>query len=609
MPIIPTVFRPIRSNDFQRRPFKVYKNYRISNTDVANTGSGYIQREAFFHRGSKYNIGDFSSYDPALNSSDGSYPNIIWRSLDHRYYAHPYDPGRSAELTNRKITTKELHLSASTLSVPYFQVGERIKPGSVQGTFGAGSGNSVVTLKDDGYGNLRDSLIQTSSFASASRNFFHLSFNQEYRKIIGRFPIHNDELDEGAEITELDSEYKSDHVHIVAGIHASTLKGVTGVPFRAGSQFGNHGYAGRFDRDSYIEIPHDEKFDQFGSCDDWTISWWQQHYTAGSTSNVYPLISKYGTHKETYFDPIASMTKTRDTFIKVPNVTASFANRRMPFLIFMEDKYGSAAFNYSSSWHFKASNGTDQLHISTSFDDGLFPNIIANYTHITVQNSASMCRMFINGIESGTSGSIPAGITANLDNMRIGKFLSSSQEGHVNQQDDIAELRMYDYACSDTEIASLANNHYMSGSCLQTNIAGNVFYRSGEIVVSSPLRKYNSGSGIFGNTFDLSYKGTHTIYENEVLVRVPKDQFNVSMNPTANFRPTSKGEKGCNPHQRDMLTGEYRKHMFISGTAKPYITTIGLYNEHAQLLAIGKPSQAIQKRDDVDMNFIVRWDY
>ena len=168
---------------------------------------------------------------------------------------------------------------------------------------------------------------------------------------------------------------------------------------------------------------------------------------------------------------------------------------------------------------------------------------------------------------------------------------------------------MYDYACSESEIKSLANNNLLSGSAFQTNIAGNVFYRSGEIVVSSPMTKYNSGSGIFGNTFNLSYKGTHTIYENEVLVRVPKDQFNVSMNPTANFRPTTKGSSGCNPHQRDMLPGEYRKHMFISGTAKPYITTIGLYNDDAQLLAIGKPSQAIQKRDDVDMNFIIRWDY
>ena len=42
---------------------------------------------------------------------------------------------------------------------------------------------------------------------------------------------------------------------------------------------------------------------------------------------------------------------------------------------------------------------------------------------------------------------------------------------------------------------------------------------------------------------------------------------------------------------------------------KPYITSIGLYNDKSQLLAVGKLSQAIQKRDDIDMNFVVRWDY
>ena len=42
---------------------------------------------------------------------------------------------------------------------------------------------------------------------------------------------------------------------------------------------------------------------------------------------------------------------------------------------------------------------------------------------------------------------------------------------------------------------------------------------------------------------------------------------------------------------------------------KPYITTIGLYDEHSRMLAVGKMAQPIQKTDDVDMNFIVRWDY
>ena len=49
--------------------------------------------------------------------------------------------------------------------------------------------------------------------------------------------------------------------------------------------------------------------------------------------------------------------------------------------------------------------------------------------------------------------------------------------------------------------------------------------------------------------------------------------------------------------------------MFVSSSAHPYVTTIGLYNKDYQLLAVGKLAQPIQKRDDVDMNFIVRWDY
>ena len=34
-----------------------------------------------------------------------------------------------------------------------------------------------------------------------------------------------------------------------------------------------------------------------------------------------------------------------------------------------------------------------------------------------------------------------------------------------------------------------------------------------------------------------------------------------------------------------------------------------IYNDDAQMLAVAKLAQPIQKRDDVDMNFVVRWDY
>jgi hypothetical protein len=58
-----------------------------------------------------------------------------------------------------------------------------------------------------------------------------------------------------------------------------------------------------------------------------------------------------------------------------------------------------------------------------------------------------------------------------------------------------------------------------------------------------------------------------------------------------------------------MPPGELRKSLFVSGTLKPYITSIGLYNEHAEMVAAAKLAQPIQKNPDVDMNFVVRWDY
>ena len=170
-------------------------------------------------------------------------------------------------------------------------------------------------------------------------------------------------------------------------------------------------------------------------------------------------------------------------------------------------------------------------------------------------------------------------------------------------------MRMYDYAVSQTGIESLADRNYISASLYQTNVIGNVFYKNGQAVVSSPLPKYNSGSGVFGNPVDITYRGTHTLYENEVLVRIPKDTFNVSMNPTSTYRPATDNRPICSTNHKDVIPGELRKPLFVSGTLKPYITTIGLYDDKAQMLAVAKLSTPVQKLDDVDMNFIVRWDY
>jgi hypothetical protein len=100
---------------------------------------------------------------------------------------------------------------------------------------------------------------------------------------------------------------------------------------------------------------------------------------------------------------------------------------------------------------------------------------------------------------------------------------------------------------------------------------------------------YSNGSG-----FNLNYKGSHTIYENQAICKINSSDFNLSVNPT--LRP-------------DNNLDSYAVKDFVTGSAfNPYITTIGLYNDKGQMLAIGKLAQPIKKPNNVDLNIIVRWD-
>ena len=50
------------------------------------------------------------------------------------------------------------------------------------------------------------------------------------------------------------------------------------------------------------------------------------------------------------------------------------------------------------------------------------------------------------------------------------------------------------------------------------------------------------------------------------------------------------------------------KHYVTQSEWSPYITTIGLYDEYARLLAVGKLSRPIKKSHDYDTTFVVRFD-
>ena len=89
----------------------------------------------------------------------------------------------------------------------------------------------------------------------------------------------------------------------------------------------------------------------------------------------------------------------------------------------------------------------------------------------------------------------------------------------------------------------------------------------------------------------LLFKNRYTIYENEIVCTVDANELNMSQNPT--ITTDSSGSL------RDFATGSY---------FKPYITTIGLYNDNNELLLVGKFAQPIQMSDVTDTTFVIRYD-
>jgi hypothetical protein len=180
------------------------------------------------------------------------------------------------------------------------------------------------------------------------------------------------------------------------------------------------------------------------------------------------------------------------------------------------------------------------------------------------------------------------------------------------------------------------------------NKLGNVFYNQGLIVLTETTN-FNTSS------FDLDFKSTQTIYENEFLLIVNPDEFNFSTNPTSvetigmvvtsSIELYDKSNPNSKKYIKKIITNagtQYVKKKSITNTGTivdyrfsgsvgnikagfehyelsssvdttgsfltPMITTIGLYNDACELLAVAKLPQPIKSEPDIPVNFIVRFD-
>ena len=148
---------------------------------------------------------------------------------------------------------------------------------------------------------------------------------------------------------------------------------------------------------------------------------------------------------------------------------------------------------------------------------------------------------------------------------------------------------------------------------------GNVIYEHGMIVFTGGNRTDATGeddnygeaeyaTGVYGgrsidnNDIDnfvatenitVDFSSSFTIYETQYKSTIGQDEFNYSQNPSTLKNTYSDGIP------EDFITGSY---------FSPYVTTVGLYNELNELLAVGKLAQPLPTSRTTDTSILVNID-
>lgn len=556
---IPTTFAPIYPQDFSLTPVKVHKQFNLIGTDFQTTSSGYYLLEGYY-TSRRTPIGTEESLNDPINNVDSSYKHIIWKQIDHMYYRYPYDQYRTHEHHSRRFTYKFLNVSCSILSLPYMDYGEKIVKESVILT----NPTLGITLQDDGNGNLYDVQLESDLYSSSYMNRRYLlgyfGFNDLYRKFKFNYGyIENGEGKYESFNFTPNSTYKIKNTTFSAGVDISGSG--TGI---AAEFTGNGGY---------IQIHHRNEFN-FDSIDPFTISFWIYTDSAGQGT----ILSKNGT---IYTNTFGNQPKQLASGQIVNDVHYSSSFQTIPTDVYPFN------FEYSgSNIIFSRSDGIHTVSLSGSLITGSW-NQVSAIRH--VYGNTNTLALYVNGQFKQQS---PDSTRNPLNDYEI-LIGASNILGSSSFSGKVDELRFYKTSFITGSIvsgSSLHQNLYNTRYLYNTSVVGNVFYRRGNIVLSSLDPTYNNV--ISGSNWTLSYRGTHTIYEYEVICRIKKGDFNLTMNPTARISPKS-----------DLLINE-----MTGSVMKPYYTTFGLYNDKGQLLAIGKTGQPVQMRDDVDVNWIIRWD-
>ncbi len=354
---------------------------------------------------------------------------------------------------------------------------------------------------------------------------------------------------------------------------------------------------------SEIKINHNPKFN-FNSEDEFSIEFWVNVKNLDLSDEVH-LIGK-STTKTIIPSPLEGTSGTYPL-----NATGSFQSKdvnaepQYPFEVYIKNK------DNTPNIHFRKSDGSTISEVFKSIKTGSFQHIVCRLqnSRLGIGISGSILSTDIN-IDNGYGNDFTTNSTSNNANLYIG-----NKGGKSNYfSGSLSQIKIFNRALTTLQ----TTNHYKSSN--GSPYIGNIFYPNGLAVIThpdyklflNPTRQGGIGSVIinpqtsqvnsrftvggsqnishpFGLDF-LQFQGSHLIYEYEYQCTVDEHEFNHTLNTS--IRKNSSDIK-------DFAT---------SSVFKPYITTVGLYNENDELLVVGKLGQPLRTSNETDTTIVLRWD-
>ena len=335
-------------------------------------------------------------------------------------------------------------------------------------------------------------------------------------------------------------------------------------------------------------------------------------YPINSTTFTYPLIypvrranlntfdnsRRYIIAKSTTKSTIPTAMQGRSEVLNIDSIggLTETGTNMQPQEIPSEPQFPYEIYMVSHSLHFDRSDGDNTVSISCEITGS--QGSAEKLTHILCQTSASNMELYFDGVLKDSS-SLTSSLniqTQNRANLYIGSKGAESKTDALDPNyiykyfnGKISCINIWEEAYNQTEVKNISES--LNGS----PYIGNILYRNGFATITHP--KYHSilsGSTGDGNIDNLKFQGTHLMYEHEYQCTVDEHEFNQTFN-------ISTREIASNNNYK--LSG-----FTTSSYFKPYVTTIGLYNEQGDCLVVGKLGQPIKMSNETDTTFVLRWD-